>query len=75
MDLARTVQDLLESCKKSFIFSARLASLARFLQDVLKILARCARNNHARLAHFLQDDFYWDNKNPKYKRGGKFSTL
>ena len=42
-NLARKVQDLYESCKKSFIFSARLASFARFMQDTLVILASLAR--------------------------------
>ena len=59
MNLARCVQDLLESCKKSFIFTARLARFPRCVQDILKNLARLARNILARLACFLQDHFYW----------------
>ena len=37
------------SCKKSFIFSARLA---RYVQDLMQDLAR--------VAYFLQDGFYWE---------------
>ena len=45
------------SCKKSFIFSARLA---RYLQDLVQDLASLARIILARFAYFLQDGFYWD---------------
>ena len=44
------------SCKKSFIFSARLA---RYVQDLVQDLASLARKKLARFAYFLQDSFYW----------------
>ena len=44
------------SCKKSFIFSARLA---RYVQDLVQDLASLARKLLARFACFLQDRFYW----------------
>ena len=44
------------SCKKSFIFSARLA---RYVQDLVQDLASLARKILARFAYFLQDHFYW----------------
>ena len=43
-------------CKKSFIFSVRLA---RYVQDLMQYLASLARKILARLEYFLQDRFYW----------------
>ena len=44
------------SCKKSFIFSARLA---RYMQGLVQDLASLVRKILARIVHFLQDSFYW----------------
>ena len=44
------------SCKKTFIFSAKLA---RYVQDLIQDLANLARKILARLAYFLHDGFYW----------------
>ena len=49
------------SCKKSLIFSARLA---RYVQDLVQELASFARKIFARFAYFLQDGFYWDVYDP-----------
>ena len=57
--LARFMQDLCKifiSCKKRFIFSARLA---RYVQDLVQDLASLARKVLSKFAHFLQDGFYW----------------
>ena len=43
------------SCKKRFIFSAKLA---RFVQDFVQDLVSLARKILARFAYFLQDGFY-----------------
>ena len=50
------------SCKKSFIFSARLED---FVQD----LASLARKRLARFAYFLQDGFYWVVRDPEFIKG------
>ena len=52
------------SCKKSFIFSARLA---RYVQDLVLDLASLARKILTRFAYFLQDGFYWVKSNSKLK--------
>ena len=45
------------SCKKSFIFSARLA---RYVQVLMQKIASLARKILARPEYFLQEGFYWD---------------
>ena len=44
------------SCKKNFIFSARLA---RYVRDFAQDLGSLARKILARFAYFLQGGFYW----------------
>ena len=53
-NLARKLScKIVKTCKKSFIFSARLA---RFSED----LASLARKILARFGYFLQDGFHWE---------------
>ena len=59
--LARVIlQELSITCKKMIISIARLANPARYLFNTCKILQDLQENFIARLAHILQDGFYWD---------------
>ena len=53
------LQELSITCKKMTISIARLASPAIYLFNTCKILQDLQENFIARLAHILQDGFYW----------------